>query len=262
MPEPSRRGRMHFLPVLMGISWLLAIWALDIRTPLKDRDDTHLFVVAWFLAHFVLIYLPMNFQIHLLSGWQVVTGVLAAIGLYTRVLPLLQRIFRNMPRQRLIQVGSALLILAVIPVNLYLVAWRFIDLRRAEAPYYMPVNTITAYDYLETQVTGDDVVLSSLTVGQFVPALTGSRAFLAHWAQTLDFFGKTAMVETFFNATTDDAEREEILRDFSVDYVIYTPEEAALGTFDPSVVSYLNEVFREGDTAVYEVQLDEVALAN
>ncbi len=245
----------YFLPILMGIPWLLAIWALDIRTPLKDRDDTHLFVVAWFLSHFVLIYLPMNFQIHLLSGWQVVIGVLAAIGLYTRVLPLLQRIFKNMSRQRLVQVGSALLILAVIPVNLYLVAWRFIDLNRAEAPYYMPVNTIAAYDYLETQVTSDDVVLSSLTVGQFVPALTGSRAFLAHWAQTLDFYGKTDLVNTFFNANTADAERESILRDFGVDYVIYSPAEAALGTFDPADAAYLEAVFREGDTTVYAVAL-------
>jgi hypothetical protein len=167
-----------------------------------------------------------------------------------------------MSRQQLARVGSALLILAVIPVNLYLVTWRFIDLRRAEPPYYMPVNTIAAYDYLETQVTGEDVVLSSLTVGQFVPALTGARAFLAHWAQTLDFFGKTDRVTAFFNADTDDAEREAILRDFSVDYVIYTPEEAALGDFDPAAASYLAEAYREGDTAVYEVLLDEVALAN
>ncbi|MBL8163977.1 MAG: hypothetical protein JNJ61_18460, partial [Anaerolineae bacterium] len=81
----------HLLPILMGIAWLLAIWALDIRTPWRERDDTHLFIMAWFLSHFVLIYIPLNFQIHLLSGWQVVIGVLATIGLYTRILPWLQK---------------------------------------------------------------------------------------------------------------------------------------------------------------------------
>jgi hypothetical protein len=247
----------YLLPFLMGLSWLLAIWALDIRTPWKDRDDTHLFVLAWFLAHFVLIYLPMDFQIHMLSGWQIVTGVLATIGLYTRVLPWLQKRFKNRSRQQLVRAAGFVLILAVIPVNLYLLGWRFIDLRRFETPYFMPTDTIAAYDYLETQVQSDDVVLSSMNVGQFIPALTGARAYLAHWAQTLDFFGKQERVSIFFNPATDDSQRQAILNEFGVDYVIYTPEEQALGTFNPDSASYLENVFSSGSATVYAVRLDE-----
>jgi len=249
----------YLLPVLMGFGWLLAIWALDVRTPWRERDDTHLFIVAWFLSHFVLVYLPVDFQIHLLSGWQVVTGVLATIGLYTRVLPLLQRWFRNRTRQQLLRLGAAALILAVIPVNLYLLAWRFVDLRRAEAPYFMPTDTIAAFDYLEAQTQPDDVVLSSLTVGQFVPALTGARAYLAHWAQTLDFYTKSENVAAFFHAAATDDMREAILREFDVDYVIHSPEERELGSFDPASAPYLIEAFSSGETTVYAVSLDEVS---
>lgn len=249
----------YYLPILMGFSWLLAIWALDIRTPWKNRDDTHLFLMAWFLSHFVLIYLPLDFQIHLLSGWQIVTGVLATIGLYTRVLPLLQRWFRNRSRLQLIRVGAAALVLLVIPVNLYLFAWRFIDLRRAEAPYYLSNDTTAAFDYLDTQAQSDDVVLSSLDVGQFVPALTGARAYLAHWAQTLDFYVKRDNVAAFFSSATPDAERQAILREFDVDYVIYSPAERVLGEFDPTSAPYLSEVFASGATIVYAVNLDSAA---
>ena len=245
----------HLLPVLMGFSWLLAIWALDIRTPLRDRDDTHLFIVAWFLAHFVLVYLPMDFQIHMLSGWQVVTGVLATIGIYTRVLPFLKRVFSGRSPQQLARYATAGLLLLIIPVNLYLFAWRFIDLRRAEPPYYMPVDTIAAYDFLETQVQPEDVVLSSVTVGQYIPMLTGARSFLGHWAQTLDYFGKTEMMESFFNASTGDDVRQNILREYSVDYVLYTPQEQAFGTFDPASAPYLQEVFSSGDSVVFAVGL-------
>jgi hypothetical protein len=52
------------------------------------------------------------------------------------------------------------------------------------------------------------VVLSSLTIGQYIPAYTGAHAFLAHWAQTLDFFGKSRMVDEFFAAGTDNQRRQ------------------------------------------------------
>jgi hypothetical protein len=247
----------HLLPVLMGLAWLLAIWALDIRTPWKGRDDTHLFLLAWFLSHFVLVYLPMDFQIHLLNGWQIVAAVLATIGLYTRVLPWLQKRFPGRSREMLARAASAVLILAVIPVNLYLLGWRFVDLGRFEVPYFMPTNTIAAYDYLEAQVQSDDVVFSSMNVGQFVPALTGARSYLGHWAQTLDFFGKGEKVKKFFDPAATDDQRQAILNEFGVDYVIYTPEEQALGAFDPASAPYLEEVFSSGSATVYAVKPDE-----
>jgi hypothetical protein len=243
----------YLLPILMGVQWLLAIWALDIKTPWRERDDTHLFIMAWFLSHFVLIYIPLNFQIHLFSGWQVVTAVLATIGLYTRVLPWLSKRLPNIRRERLALYASILLVLAVLPLSVYLVGWRIIDLRRAENPFYLRKTEVAALDYLESQVQSNDVVMSSEAIGQFVPALTGARSFLGHWAQTLDYYGKEDMVNAFFNSATPDAERQRILRDYRVGYVIHSPEEAELGNYDPSTAPYLTEVFADGDTTVYQV---------
>ncbi len=254
----------YLLPILMGLAWLLAIWALDIRTPWRDRDDTHLFILAWFLSHFVLIYIPLNFQIHLLSGWQVVIGVLATIGLYRRILPWLQRRLPNVRRERLALAASVVLVLVVIPTNVYILAWRFVDLRRYDYPFFVEKEKIAALNYLETQVQSDDVVLSSLTLGQYVPALTGARAFLAHWAQTLDFYTKEQLVQQFFTSSTTDAERLNILTTYSVDYVIASDIELGLDTtpagggYDPAASPFLTEVFREGRTVVYQVNSDAV----
>jgi len=243
----------YLLPILMGLQWLLAIWALDIKTPWRERDDTHLFILAWFLVHVGVIYIPLNFQIHLLSGWQVVTAVLATIGLYKRILPWLGKRFPNIRRERLVFYASTALVLAVLPLSVYLIGWRFIDLRRAENPFYLRKTEVAALDYLEGQVKSNDVVLASLDIGQFVPALTGARSFIGHWAQTLDYYGKEAMVNAFFDSATPDAERQRILRDYRVGYVIYSPEEAELGDYDPADASYLTEVFADGDTKVYQV---------
>ncbi len=248
------------LILLMGLAWLLAIWALDIRTAWRDRDDTHLFILAWFLAHFPLVYIPLDFQIHLLSGWQVVTAVLAVIGLHTRVIPLLRRVFKNAPQQRLVRWASAALVLVVLPANIYIFTWRFVDLRRYNYPFYAETDLIAAFEYLSAQARPDNVVLSSLMTGQYVPALTGARSYLGHWAQTLDFFTKQANVETFFDPTATDAERENILREFGVDFVIFGSSERALhpgGSHDPAAVPFLEEAFSSGETIVYRVTLED-----
>ncbi|MEZ4672486.1 MAG: hypothetical protein R3E39_31680 [Anaerolineae bacterium] len=257
----------YLLPILMGVAWLLALWALDIRTAWKDRDDTHLFILAWFLSHFVLIYLPLNFQIHLLSGWHVVSGVLATIGLYTRVIPLLSRWFRNMPRQRVTQLATILLLVLIVPTNVYLFAQRFLDLRRAnndagaagsevvpaDNRFFLFKPEAAALDYLAQQVTGTDVVLATLDMGQFVPALTGARAFIGHWAQTLDYYGKEAMVKSFYDAATPDTERQRILDTYNVSYVIFGPEEARLGSYDPAQSAFLSEVYNADGVKIYHV---------
>ncbi len=259
----------YLLPILMGVAWLLAIWSVKIRSRWKDRDDTHLFLLAWFVSHFILIYLPLNFQIHLLSGWQVVIGVLATIGLYTRVLPLLQRWFKNTPRPRLALIATLLLLALVIPTNLYLFGQRFIDIRRAseqaETPdepsipgasdnrLFISKSEYNALKYLETQVKGDDVVFANLGLGQFVPAITGARTFIGHWAQTLNFLDKFESVLTFYNAATTDADRQALLDTFKIGYLIYSPEEAKLGGFDPAKASYLQQVFEDGSVKVYKV---------
>lgn len=257
----------YLLPILMGFGWLLALWALDIRSAWKKRDDTHLFIMAWFLAHFVLIYLPLNFQIHLLSGWQVIIGVLATIGLYTRVMPLLGRWFRNIHPQRIAQLATAGLLLLIIPTNVYIFAQRFLDLRRANSDagavgtevvpadnrFFLSKPEAAALDFLAQQVNGNDVVLATLDMGQFVPALTGARSFIGHWAQTLDYYGKKDMVEAFYKSETSDAERQRIVDTYNASYIIYGPQEARIGSYDPSTAAFLNEVYNEGGVKVYKV---------
>jgi uncharacterized membrane protein len=92
-------------------------------------------------------------------------------------------------------------------------------------------DEIAALAWLEANVKPDDVVLSSVMIGQYIPAMTGTHAFLAHWAQTLDFYAKSAMVDEFFAEDTIDVRRQQILLQYKVAYVFYGPAEQALGDY-------------------------------
>lgn len=248
------------LPILLGITFLLALYTVIRMNPLRlsKWDDRRLFLVAWFVANGLLIYIPTDFQIHMLNGWQVPAAILAVIGLFEYIYPWAARLtskiqaFTSNP-ERLKGVLSALLIAVILPTNLYLFAWRFIDLKRHDYPYYLYKDELQAFSWLDKEASDDQVILSSITTGQYIPMFTGSHAFLAHWAQTLDFYNKDRMVSEFFSGSITDVRRADILKQYGVSYVFYGPAERALGTYDPSSSPLLKQVYSTPLVSVFKV---------
>jgi uncharacterized membrane protein len=249
------------LIVLLGPAFLLALFFLIKDKPfrLTELDDKNLFIRSWFIANFLLIYIPTDYQIHMLNGWQIPIAFLATQGLFKYLLPWTgQMVSRRNWAWSMQTVQNSLiaaLILIILPTNLYLWAWRFVELGRHDYPYYLHNDEIAALAWLETNAQPDDVVLSSLTIGQYVPAFTGTHAFLAHWAQTVDFYTKEDMVQAFFGPKTDPARRQEVLARYSVDYVIYGPAEQQLGNYDVNTASFLQQVYTSPQVKVYKVQI-------
>jgi hypothetical protein len=232
------------LPILMGVGFLLAIFYIIIRNPLrlKKFDNQELFILGWFLITFVLIYLPVDYQIHLFNGWQIPMAILCTMALFKYIIPFFEKLIKRKGRQVSFNVSrtiSALFILMILPTNLYLFFWRFVDLNRHDYPFYLYKDETAAINWLEENAAPDDAIFSSLDIGQYIPALTGSHAFLAHWADTLDFFNKRQMVDAFYSSTTTDQVRQQILDQYGVDYIFWGPAERKIGEFDPQGSPYL-----------------------
>lgn len=222
-------GLLH-LPILLGVPFVLALATAIADKPFKliGKDNNSLFIMGWFWVSFVLIYLPTDYQIHMLNGWQVPIAILATQGLFRYLIPRLQRLSNaQWSAQKWLPI---LLILAVIPTNIYLFTWRFLDLARHDHPYYLDKDEIAALDWLEAHVKPDDVVLSSLTFGQYVPAHTGAHAFLAHWAQTVNFFEKEQLVDDFYSGRLAGTQRSNMIEQYKIVYVVYGSSEQELGT--------------------------------
>jgi hypothetical protein len=248
--------------ILVGLPLLVAVLTFDGFTPLKERSRRELFIKTWFLTSFVLAYLPVGYQVHLTNLWQVPVGILATIGLCWRIAPYLTEIFRGgvsrlgalEQAQRLVVIGFVILFSLT---NVYLLGWRFLDLGRHQHPYSYTKDEMLALHWLEEHTTANDVVLSSKLVGQYVPVFTNAKAFLAHFAQTRDFYGKRAMVEEFFAADTDAGRRQQILQEYSVDYVFYGPVERSLGDYKPDKSDLLTLAFSTPKAQVYAVILPD-----
>ncbi len=244
------------LPILFGFTFLLAVYATVRMNPLRlnTLDDNRLFLVGWFLVTFLIIYLPVDYQIHLLNGWQVPMAFLAVFGMQDYILPWVERLLlkrQSITTEQVRRLAVALVIALVIPTNLYLFAWRFLDLSRHDYPYYLYQDELQAMAWLDENSRPDDVIFSSLTTGQYVPMLTGSHAYLAHWAQTLDFYAKSQAVEDFFSPGLDASSKKQILAEGNVAFVFFGPAEKALGSDRLDGIYGLAPVYENSKVTIY-----------
>jgi hypothetical protein len=250
---------LSHLPILLGIAFILALITAIRDNPLRGHheSDFGLLIMGWFWVSFILVYLPVDYQIHLLNGWQIPIALLAVRGLFEWLLPGVERKARTLSWSKNWNfqiIVPVIFLVSISLTNVYLWAWRFLDLSRHDYPYYLYQDEIQALKWLETNGNESDVVLSSLNIGQFVPALTGKFAFLAHWAQTVRYHDKVALVDQFFSEKTEDEERLKIIKDFNVQYVFYGSAERGLGDFQPSMANYLQLAFSSPNVEVYRVR--------
>jgi hypothetical protein len=225
-----------------------------------------LLVRTWAVVNLFLVYIPTDYQVHMLSGWQIPLGLLATEGLFTSIVPWLRarawlpaRISLPLrPRTYASEmVVAALLIVAAVPTNIYLLAWRAREVLRRDHDHYLHHDELRVLEWLDQHSADGEPVLASLTLGQHIPGLAGNKVVVGHWAQTVEFPRKRAEVTAFFQAHTSDETRIAILRRCAVRYVVHGRAERLLGGFEPRHAPYLQPVSAAGETQLYRVQLPD-----
>jgi hypothetical protein len=243
-PSPPHLLILIGLPLWVALLGLPAAWRRGPRAFVRTAGPRDLLLASWLVVGFLLLYIPTDFQIKMLAAWQVPVAIVAA-----------RLLARSVGRRLGARPSTlaALLVLATLPVNLYLVSWRVVELGRHDYPYYLHRDEVAALAWLAENSRPEEVVLSSLTIGQYLPGVAGNSAFLAHWAQTLDFFEKRRLVGEFFAAQTPEATRLETLRRYGVRYVFYAQPEREIGRFDPASSPHLRPAFISPSASVYRV---------
>lgn len=255
------------LIALLGIVFVVAALTFRGFVPLASKSDLDLFLGAWFVVGLVLIYLPTQFQIMNLNGFQVALAVMATQGLFGHIVPWIDeqigavRWPMHLERRRVSALFLAGFLAFAMATNVYLLGQRFVDMHRHNYPEFLYRDDVAALDWIAARARPDDVVLSSFDIGHWLPGWTGAHAFIAHGSDTLGFTTKRALVAQFYGPTTSDAEREQLLRQYKVNYVFDGPAERQLGDYDPAKSSYLTLVFSSPHTRVYQVMEGQLALA-
>jgi hypothetical protein len=231
----------HYLAAF-GVPLLLAAWAM----PAVWREESRGWAaVAWVVVVPFLVYFPFNLQRRLVEGVQVPLSLLAAHTLHRKDFLEKLRISR--------QTAAVVLLAILVPTNVTLVAGNCLTLQQRPVAVFRDSGEIMAMNWLDTHVETDDVVLSAYETGNYLPARVSARVFVGHGPETVRLDEKRALMGRFFDPTTADTWRQELLEEYGIDWVFWGPYERAQGSFDPQTAPYLETAYEHDEYAVFHV---------
>src|SRR5258708_9385302 len=182
----------------------------------------YLLPMSWVVAAPILAYLPINVQRRLLEAVFVPLCILAVMGL--RLWWIGSGVRRLPRRARMIwQQAVVVLILLLVPTTLIVMAGGLMSLRAGDSRLFHTTGEIAALDWLNTHSTPDAVALSTMEIGNYLPARASLRAYIGHGPETIRLGEKSALVDRFFAGQMTDAELQAFLQDNFIRYVIVPP---------------------------------------
>ena len=122
-----------------------------------------------------------------------------------------------------------------------------------KTPIYRPADEIGAFTYLQGHVVGFPVVIGAYDTSNALPAWTPVRTLIGHGPESIHLKEIQPRVEAFFKADTPAADRQALINEFKIRYIIWGPAEKALGTWDPGTLPGFSKVYQNASYQVFEI---------
>lgn len=130
------------------------------------------------------------------------------------------------------------------------------DARERSGPFYMSEDTVDAMRWLALQPGRDEVVLSTVDNGRFVPNIAHKRAFLGHRLQTVDYQAKEEFARSLFSDGKLTKKQLWELNRYRVKWVFYGRDERRFWSeMKPS--EHFRLVCSRGKVRIFRVEYGE-----
>lgn len=110
--------------------------------------------------------------------------------------------------------------------------------------------------WLEKNTSRQDVVLSQVTAGNYIPAYSGNFVYLGHNPETPFFDQRSNNVNRFFSGTMNTQDAYRFLKQERITYVFYGPQEKEKSIEDIKKYSFLKPVFNSYFVTLYKINLN------
>lgn len=210
---------------------------------LKSREWIWSIPLAWVVIFPLLAYVPYPLQRRLPEGVWVAWILLALAGLE-----------RFRPRWK--KTALALLSSGFLSTLLFY-AGALWSVNTPAEPLFLPRAKVAAYEYLAEKAPRFSAVLCSYDTGNSLPAWAPLRVVIGHGPESVDLAALEPRVKSFFSANMNDVGRVAFLREQSVQYLFYGPDERALGEWHPENAGFLEAIYSQDGYTIYRIERSE-----
>ncbi len=224
-----------------GLVLVLAV--LGTTFAARRRSAGGWLLLGWVAATLVGLYAPSSLQRRLSLGLGVPVGLLAGMGWWRGVRPLIRG-----RRRRLLQ-GLAVMFCSMTPIFLLLSPLPVVTV--GDRRFYLDHEEWVALEWLRDEGESDAVVLCAPQMGLFVPAWAGQPVVYGHPFETVNAERREAQVKAYWAGEMSLAEQELFLQENRVGYVLVGPREVESGKWG---VENWEVVFEAEDVKVYELR--------
>lgn len=116
------------------------------------------------------------------------------------------------------------------------------------ADFYYGIN------WLEKNTHTQDVVLSKITAGNYIPAYAGNFVYYGHVPESPHFAQREQMVNWFFSGQEDEKEALNFLKKETIAYVFYGPQEKDSAAKDITRYTFLKPVYQTPLVTIFQVK--------
>ncbi len=221
-------------PLAYGPLLLLAAASLPLRQSSASPLYRQFLLAA--LAGLILSVNPFMAGVKFQMLFSFFLAILAAAGF--------QSLLTRVSRPRLL--ATAVLLFALCDSLLGL--GQLLSDQRNFKLMYLRKGEVQALDYLRQRPAG--VTMSDYAPGLYLPWKARKTSFVSHWFLTIDYFKKGRLFLDFFGPAPL-PEKEAILRDYHIRYILFSRFERPYGAVDPRLP--VTKVFENPDAQVFEV---------
>ncbi|OGK24588.1 hypothetical protein A2954_01445 [Candidatus Roizmanbacteria bacterium RIFCSPLOWO2_01_FULL_37_12] len=109
-----------------------------------------------------------------------------------------------------------------------------------------------AFIWLDKNSKNEEVVLSHIYAGNYIPAYSGNYVYLGHNPETPHYNERVKKLEAFYSGILSNQEAKKFLKDEKISHIVYGPQEKQKSVKDVKKYSFLKEVYNSGFVRLFK----------
>jgi hypothetical protein len=121
------------------------------------------------------------------------------------------------------------------------------------SPLFIPKAEEDAFRFLNGVIQKSDVVLADFRISNELPAWSPVRIIVGHGPESIDAVNLTPRVDSFFAKGEKNEDRQALIKEFNVKYVIAGPDEQTPQSWDPGGSGLAGLIYQNSSYKIYQI---------